>query len=149
MATGACPAQFEVQWERSKEVKSYHGDELYRYINGAAEFYLKNGFVRAQIKSYTSRHFDDPIVVEIYEMDSVKNTRAVYRKYDRPTAEKLSLGDEARAYRGLVEARKNVFFVRVYTSNKLTDEKKVLADIAKSTLNGLSPNPPQPRRQSP
>jgi len=80
-------------WRPISDVKTYHPDDLFEYIDGAAELYLSYGF-QSLLSRELSRD-DLSIIVDIYDMGSALNAFGIY-KSERPTdQELLAIGTEA------------------------------------------------------
>ncbi|MFH1313497.1 MAG: DUF6599 family protein [Candidatus Eisenbacteria bacterium] len=66
-ATGAdfLPSEIvSIGWSRAPEIRSFAGDSLFEYINGAAEMYHKYGFVDVEVADYNRQA--DEIIVDLY-----------------------------------------------------------------------------------
>lgn len=53
-------------WRKSKEIRIYTPETLYKHINGAAELYLSYGFQKLQVREYFNKN-GASIIVEIYQ----------------------------------------------------------------------------------
>jgi hypothetical protein len=66
-ATGANALPAEIAstgWTRAEEIRSFAGDSLFEYINGAAEMYHKYGFADVTVADYHKQ--DNEIIVDLY-----------------------------------------------------------------------------------
>lgn len=77
-------------WERAGEVKTYYADNLWEYINGAAENFLSYGFVEL---NYCDMQQGDLIVtVNIYDMGNALNAFGIYTSEKGTDQETLDIG---------------------------------------------------------
>ncbi|MFO7888835.1 MAG: DUF6599 family protein [bacterium] len=80
-------------WEKAGEVKTYYADNLWEYINGAAENFLSYGFVEL---NYCDMQKGDLIVtVNIYDMGNALNAFGIYTSEKGTDQETLDIGVES------------------------------------------------------
>lgn len=125
------------KWAPSSAIKVYQGDELYKYIDGGAEAYLKTGMVKATVLTYQAESHKEPVVAEIYQMKNTDGARKVYVKHFSKGAEIPSLGDEAHYVKQILTVRRGAFYLRIYTYEKLKNEREILLAIAREVLGKL------------
>jgi len=128
------------KWTPSTAVKVYRGEELYRYIDGGAEVYIRAGLVDATVIKYQAGGHKEPVVVEIYRMKDSEGAQKVYAKHFSKGDPVLSLGDEAHYARNILTYRKGESYVRIFTFESLPDARSVLLAIARKvgTVNQFS-----------
>lgn len=122
------------KWTPSPLIKAYQGDELYKYINGGAEVYLKAGMIKATVVSYQAERHKEPVVAETYCMKDRYGAQKVYLKHFSKGTAIPSLGDEAHYVKQILTVRKGAFYLRIYTYEKLKNEREILLAIARSVL---------------
>ncbi len=125
------------KWVPSSTIKVYQGDELYKYIDGGAEVYLKAGMVKATVVSCQAKNHREPVMVEIYQMAGSDGAQKVYTKHLSKGAVGLSLGDESHYVKQVLTVRKEAFYLRIYTYEKLSNEREILLAIAREMLGKL------------
>ena len=69
-------------WEKSKEIQIYTPQNLYEYINGAAELYLSYDFQELQVAEYLNRH-NVTVIAEIYRHKTPVRAFGIYSQ-ERP-----------------------------------------------------------------
>ena len=80
-------------WQRASTMERYSPDNLFEYIDGAAEFYLSFGFKTLEVAEYTSG--DASVVAEIYRLSSPEEAFGIYAQ-ERPRVGKFrSVGYQA------------------------------------------------------
>jgi hypothetical protein len=131
------PGESDGAWSPANKRQVYQGEELYTYIDGGAEVYLKAGFKKLTVENFTSKHYSDPIVVEIYEMADGIGARQVYEKHRIHKAAAVQLGDEGSYYPGILAFWRGHCYCRVYTYNKLRKDRETLLIIGTGALSSL------------
>jgi len=119
------------KWAPSPAVKVYKGEELYRYIDGGAEVYIREGLVDATVVNYQAGGHKEPVVVEIYRMKDREGAKKVYAKHFSKGDPVPSLGDEAHYAKNILTFRKGAAYLRIYTYESLPDARSVLLAIAR------------------
>lgn len=83
-------------WKPINEVNTYNPENLYEYIDGAAEQFISYGF--QLLHSRDLSRGEVTVTVDIYDMGSPLNAFGIYRT-ERPTdREPLAIGAEATLY---------------------------------------------------
>jgi len=70
-------------WKKSKDIQIYTPQNLYEYINGAAELYLSYNFQELQVAEYLNEN-DASIIVEIYRHKTPVHAFGIYSQ-ERPS----------------------------------------------------------------
>ena len=115
------PESNQVQgWTRADEIRTFPAAELWKYIDGDAEKYLKAGVESASSSDY---EFHDKLeaVVDIYTMSSPTGAKAIFDSEPSMGASTPQLGDAARLYEQSLVFRQGKFLVRIvaYQSSPL------------------------------
>jgi len=95
--------------------KEYRGQELYNYMNGAAETYYMHGFLVLGIAEL--ERGETRALVELYQLEAPANATALFASYRDKAAKPLDAGTEgiywpAQEIEGLFH--RGPFFCRVY-----------------------------------
>ena len=107
------PASSEVVgWARTGDIRSFQAADLWKYIDGEAERYLKAGVQTVSTADYRFRNKFDA-VVDIYTMGTVAGVEKVFESENEGDAERVQLGDSARLYRQSLVFRKGAYLVRI------------------------------------
>jgi hypothetical protein len=96
--------------------KPYHFDprNLYKYINGAADFFVAYGFVSLQGAHYSSRsNPNDSITVDIYDMGEKLNAFGVFQSKRGEQATSLNIGTASFETDGYLVFYKDKYFVEI------------------------------------
>ena len=90
------PASNEVAgWTKVSEVRVFEAADLWRYIDGEAERYLKFGVMRVKTADYRFQNKVET-TVDIYIMKDADGAAKVFESEPRGDARQLQLGDAAR-----------------------------------------------------
>jgi hypothetical protein len=81
-------------WTRGDEIRFFDPDDLYEFINGAAENFLIYGFEKVVTADYDNAEQPSPIVVEIYQMEDSRNTFGIYASERNPDSTFKTIGAE-------------------------------------------------------
>jgi hypothetical protein len=112
------------------------GQELFALIDGGAELFLRHGFERAAVQSY-SLASDRHIQVEIYMMHSTDGAVEVFARKTGPGEPPLALGDAGAAGEYYVIFRRGRFLVTVAAGDATTDAKATILRIARAIENRI------------
>jgi len=82
------------EWQPQKNVQVYTPDNLYDYINGAAELYLSYQFQQLDVIYYKNRKKQE-IVVEVYQHQSPLYAFGIYSQERSPESNYLPFGTES------------------------------------------------------
>jgi uncharacterized protein YpmB len=111
--TQALPASNEVAgWARTGEVRAFDASNLYQYIDGDAEKYVKAGVKNTSTADYK---FNGKIeaVADIYTLSTADGAKTVYDSEPAGETKSVQLGDAARASGQSVVFRKGPHLVRL------------------------------------
>lgn len=80
-------------WDRESEVKTYYSDNLWEYINGAADNFISYGFQTLKCCDISK----DGLIVtlNIYDMDAPINAFGIFNSERDPEEESLDIGAES------------------------------------------------------
>jgi hypothetical protein len=129
-------------WEQAGEVLHYDADNLWEYINGAAELFVEFGVVGCQVADLVSG--DVTVTLDLYDMGTPLNAYGVYER-ERPgddmavpgaVAGVVSAPYQALLVKGSLYAKVNTF------EGELTDESGMaLLEALAAALPGSTSRP--------
>ncbi|HID11757.1 MAG TPA: hypothetical protein EYP17_10735 [Candidatus Latescibacteria bacterium] len=108
--------------------EEYGPEDLFSYIDGGAEAFLRCGFRRLEVGEYEGP--EETVVVEVYDMGSSEGARCIYGVYGIG-GKPLRTGDEGTWVEGGAYFREGKFFVRVL------GEGNTPANVARSLSGNL------------
>ena len=112
-------------WSRVSDVRTFAAADLYKYIDGEAERYLKAGVQRASTADYRFQGKLDA-VVDIYTMSSADGATEIMDQEPPAGASMVGLGDSARLFRQSLIFRKGPQLVRIVTYQQAPEGQEAL-----------------------
>lgn len=99
-------------WEKTSETRTYEAKDLWQYLDGEAEQYLKAGVATAATSDY---EYEGQLeaVVDIYTMGDSAGARQMMESGESNNAKAVPLGDAGIAYEQSVTFRKGPYLVRI------------------------------------
>ena len=99
-------------WVKSGETRTFEAANLWKYIDGEAERYLKAGVHRLSTADYKyQKKFD--VVVDIYSMESTEGPKKIFDSEPTGDEKRVQLGDGARLYDQSLIFRERSYLVRI------------------------------------
>lgn len=135
--TGCKKAQYDpfppsgaiANWQKTGETRVYAAKDLWQYIDGDAEQYIKAGVVSAATSGYTYASRIDA-VVDVYTMSGPVGAHTILLRDVSPKAKAAQLGDEGIAFDQSVTFRKGAHLVRIVAYQSAPDTSKALLALA-------------------
>jgi len=142
LAAGACnkrmepvqpfPASQEVAgWTKTGNTRSFSAADLWKYIDGDAERYVKAGVELASTADYK---FQDKfeVVVDVYTMGTAEGARAMLDAEPAGDAKTAQIGDCARVYGQSVIFRRGRYLVRTVAYEQSPELQGALLALARA-----------------
>ncbi len=117
------------------EYPVYYPDNLWDYINGAADTYLDYGFSRLNIAEYVKG--DNTYKVEVYVHENAIYAFGMYAVERSPDYNFIDLGVQGYSEPSLVHFVKGPYYVKVNTYSDDPEAGEILSKIAVSLENKL------------
>ena len=126
------PASNEVAgWVKVSEVRVFEAADLWKYIDGEAERYLKFGVKRVKTTDYRFQSMMDT-TVDIYIMGDAEGAARVFESEPRGAAGQIQLGDAARMSSQSLVFRKGPYLTRIVAFQDSADVPPALMALAKN-----------------
>ncbi len=93
--------------------QTYYPENLFEYINGAAEIYLSYGFQELIVTEYKKSASSDTLAVEIYDMGDHKNSFGIYSAERYPDNEFVSLGTQGYVEEGALNFLVGRYYIKL------------------------------------
>jgi len=118
-------------WAITGEIRTFVADDLWKYIDGEAERYLK---ADAKSVSTADYRFHDKCdaVVDIYTMGSAAGAEKIFASEPAANAETPRLGDSARLYSQSLVFRQGPYLVRITAYDDSQETKPALLVLARA-----------------
>ncbi len=99
-------------WEKTGDTRVYAADDLWQYIDGDSEQYLKAGVISASTSEYKYQGQLEA-VIDVYTMGDSAGARKILESGQTSDAKNVQLGDAGIAYEQSVTFRKGPYLVRI------------------------------------
>ena len=93
--------------------QTYYPENLFEYINGAAEIYLSYGFKELIVAEYKKSDTSDTVAVEIYDMGNHKNSFGIYSAERYPDNEFVSVGTQGYVEEGTLNFLVGRYYIKL------------------------------------
>lgn len=120
---------------RSNDVVSYRPDNLFEYINGAAELYLMYDFSGLNLQQYKDKD-ENTITIEIYDQKTINNSFGIYSQERPYECEYLDIGAQATYMEGYLNFYQGRYYVKTAGYNLGAKDRDYLISTAKK-VSGL------------
>jgi len=125
------PAANEVAgWAKTSATRTFAAADLWKYIDGGAEKYLKAGVQSASTSDYK---FQDKLeaVADIYSMASADGAREILESEPAGDAKTPPLGDSARLHRQSLVFRQGPRVVQIVAYQEFPEAQQALLDLGR------------------
>jgi hypothetical protein len=118
-------------WAKTGEIRTFAAADLWKYIDGEAERYLKADARTVSTADYRF-HDKSDAVVDIYTMGSAAGAAKILESEPAANADAPHLGDSARLYSQSLVFRKGPYLVRITAYDDSPETKPALLALARS-----------------
>ena len=124
-------------WSKTGDSRTYTASNLYEYIDGDAEKYVKAGVKDAATADYK---YQDKIeaVADVYTMSSVDGAKTIFDSEPAVTAATIQIGDAVHASGQSVVFRKGAHLVRIVAYQDSPETQQALVNLARGIEGRLS-----------
>ena len=117
-------------WDRTSQVRTFAAADLWKYIDGEAEKYLKAGVQRAATADYKFQNKIEA-VVDIYTMSNADGAAQVLNSEPAGDAKLVRVGDGARLFSQSLVFRKGRCLVRIVAYEDSPDAPQALLALGR------------------
>lgn len=126
------PASNEVAaWTKTGEVRTFEAADMWKYIDGEAERYLKAGAQRVSTADYKFQNKVDA-VVDIYTMGNADGAAKILDSEPVGDAKSVQLGDAARLYGQSLVFRKGSELVRIVAYAESPETPQAMLNLGRN-----------------
>ena len=123
------PASNEVAgWATNGDIRTFEAADLWKYIDGEAERYLKAGVQRVSTTDYKFQNKVDA-VVDIYTMGNAEGAEKISKSEPAVNVKPIQLGDEARLSSQSLVFRKGAYLVRIVAYEESAETEQALLQL--------------------
>ncbi len=117
-----------VGWARTGDIRTFEAADLWKYIDGEAERYLKAGVQRVSTADYKFQSQVDA-TVDIYTMGNAEGAEKIFKSEPIADGKPIQLGDEARLHSQSMVFRKGGFLVRIVAFEDSAEIQQTLLQL--------------------
>ena len=126
------PASNEVPgWTRTGDIRTFEAADLWKYIDGEAERYLKAGAQRVSTADYKFQDKTDA-VVDVYTMENSEGAAKIFESEPAGATKAVQLGDAARLYGQSLVFRKGVTLVQIVAYEGSAEAPQAILQLGQS-----------------
>ena len=129
-------------WDKSFNYAVYTPDDLWDYIDGAAEGYLAQGFVDLHIAEYSKGK--QVIRVEIYRQKNADQGFGIYSQERSPDLNFIDIGEKGYLQSAILNFVNGEYYVKLSASSDKKAEINTMKEIAGKLSDNINPDPQLP-----
>ena len=120
-------------WQKKGSVEIFFPENLYKYIDGAAESFLSYDFKQLAVQNYTSDQ-GQTLSAEIYFHGTAENAFGIYGS-EKPTAGKyFELGSQGYAEAGILNFLCSAYYVKLSGFDLGLDGRDILTTLGRAIV---------------
>jgi hypothetical protein len=132
------------QWTLSDSIRVYNSDNLYEYIDGAADSYISYDFEELFVATYNGTD-TKYITAEIYKHKTPVNAFGIYTT-ERPLNGKFSkIGVQGYQEEGILNFLCDKYYVKIMSHDKAPETQVTISKIAADIAKKINPNAEMPK----
>lgn len=116
-------------WQKTSDTRVFKANDLWQYIDGDSEQYVKAGVVSTATADYNYKARLEA-VVDVHTMGNSDGARKILDGARAGDARAVQLGDGGVAYAQSLTFRKGVYLVRIVAYQSYSDGPQALMDLA-------------------
>lgn len=116
-------------WDRAAPVQFFEPDNLWEYIDGAADLYLTYGFQRVAAAEYMTADSARSLTVEVYRMVNPLCGFGIYAAERSPEDSIVAVGVEGRLSENTLHFWKGPFYVKLTSFDVEADVPQLLTRV--------------------
>lgn len=124
-------------WSKKGQPDLYTPDNLFEYINGAAEIFLSYDFQRLASLTYENNK-EQTFTVDVYEHSNKRNGFGIYSLEKPQKGNFISIGTQAYYEKGVLNFLKGSFYIKMSGYDLGDNDKKVLTTAARELARALA-----------
>ncbi|HGJ66838.1 TPA: hypothetical protein ENS27_15865 [bacterium] len=114
-------------WKLASKIRMYDKNNIFDYIDGAAELYFAYDFFKVVTAEY--QNGQTSILVDVYDMTNSENAFGIYSLNRYKGANYVRIGNEGILEDATLEFWKGQYYCKVYSFNQSEEYQKIVADI--------------------
>jgi uncharacterized protein DUF6599 len=115
-------------WTRTADIRTFEAADLWKYIDGEAERYLKAGVQRVSTTDYKFQNKLEA-VVDIYTMGNAEGAEKIFKSERAVDVKAIQLGDDAVMSGQSLIFRKGACLVRIVAYEESAETQQALLQL--------------------
>jgi hypothetical protein len=118
-------------WTKAGKERSFEAADLWKYVDGDAERYLRAGVRRTLTANY---RYGDTLeaVADIHLMEAPRGAASIFESEPSAGSRPVEIGDTGRSYGQSLTFRRGPFFVRLTAYQDTPQTERVLVSLAQA-----------------
>ncbi|MHB8910832.1 MAG: DUF6599 family protein [Syntrophales bacterium] len=133
---GSYPFPEVAGWKQAGEIQIYSRANLYDYINGAADLYLKYDFQELKVADYQNDQ-KASVTIEVYRHKTPVQAFGIYSQERLGNANYLEVGAQGYSEKGVLNFLTGDYYVKMSGVDLGPEDQAVLLAFAKKLVNNL------------
>lgn len=126
-------------WQLAGDYYHYLPENLYNYINGAADLFISYGFVKLVGAEYASKSSkQEYLTVDIYDLGNKLNAFGVFQSKRDPESKSLKIGSGSFGSEKYIFFYKDRFYVEIQAVVSNDKSKDITMTMAQKVVSGIS-----------
>jgi hypothetical protein len=131
------PSNDVAGWVRTGEIRTFPAADLWKYIDGEVERYLKAGVQTTSTGDYRLQGKSDA-VVDIYTMGNPAGAEKILEAEPAANAQTVQVGDSGRLFGQSLVFRKGPYLVRITAYEESAETAQALVALARAIEHRLT-----------
>jgi polyferredoxin len=123
-------------WTKAGETRAFDAVDLWKYVDGDAERYLRAGVERTLTSHYRYRDGVEA-VADVHRMGSPEGARRMFESEPAAGSRPMALGDGGRSYGQSVTFRRGAYFVRLVAYEDAPQVEQALMSLGRTIEGNL------------
>jgi hypothetical protein len=123
-------------WKQPKEAQRFSPDDLYEYIDGAADLYLSYDFQELRVTEYQNEK-KATVTVEVYRHKTPQDAFGMYSQERLPTEDFRAIGAQGYVGKDFLNFVAGPYYVKISGFKIEPEGQEVLTSVAKGVAESL------------
>lgn len=123
-------------FQKKGNPEEYHPDNLFEYINGAAEVFLSYDFEKLVTLSYKNK-LNQSLTIDVYRHSNINNGFGIYSQEKPLKGNFISIGSQGYYEKGIINFFKGNFYVKLSGFDLGDNDQTVLDKAARAIASKL------------
>jgi hypothetical protein len=117
-------------WATTGGTRTFEAGDLWKYIDGEAERYLKAGVQRVSTADYRFQNKVDA-TVDIYTMRNADGAKTIFKSEPAGDGKPMQMGDDARLSSQSLVFRKGAYLVRIVAYEESAETQQAVLQLGR------------------